>query len=202
MFPAARLVVDGLVLRAFQSSDVEDLLVGCNDPEVQRWLPLPSPYTKNLARLWCTSTAEKLRTDGEGLHLAISDRHDRLLGNVCLKTTHWRRGLTEVGYWVMPAARGRGIATTACRALSRWALRNEKIFRVELTAAPGNIGSQRVAEKSGFTFEGIARSGGHVHTGRTDLRIYSLIRDDIGFERSEATPARSEARVAPRYPVA
>lgn len=121
---------------------------------------------------------------GEGLHLAIADQDDLFLGSVSLKKTHWRHGHTEVGYWVMPDARRRGIATAAAGALSQWALRHERVFRVELTTtAPGNLASQRVAAKAGFTFEGVARSAGIVHTGRTDLRIYSLIREDLDAER-------------------
>ncbi|MGH3740458.1 MAG: GNAT family N-acetyltransferase [Micromonosporaceae bacterium] len=179
MFPNPRIEVDGLVLRAFKTSDIDRLIIGCNDPELQRWIPLPSPYTKELATAWCAIGAEKLRMDGAGLHLAITDRDDQLLGDVSLKKTHWRHGHTEVGYWVMPRMRGCGVATAACRALAAWALRHEKIFRVELTAAPGNIASQKVAEKAGFTYEGVARSAGILHSGRTDLRIYSLIRDDL-----------------------
>ncbi|HEX5597757.1 MAG TPA: GNAT family N-acetyltransferase [Micromonosporaceae bacterium] len=179
MFPSTKIATDGLVLRPFDASDVDRIVIGCNDKEVQRWLPLPCPYSREVATAWCTTDAERLRTEGEGLHLAISTPDGYLLGNVSLKKTHWRYGITEIGYWVMPDARGKGIATTACRALSTWALGDERIFRVELTAAPGNVSSQRVAEKVGFSFEGIARSGGIVHHGRTDLLIYSLIRNDL-----------------------
>jgi RimJ/RimL family protein N-acetyltransferase len=180
MFVTRRIDIDDeLHLRPFHESDVDDLVVGSNDAELQRWLPLPYPYTRELALSWCTHDAEERRTSGEGLHLAISDRSGRLLGNASLKNTRWRPGVTEVGYWVMPGGRGAGVATRACAALSRWALTQDGIFRVELTAAPGNVASQRVAEKVGFTFEGVARSGGFVHSGRTDLRIYSLIVADI-----------------------
>ena len=190
MFPLTRLVVDDLVFRPFGKDDTEPLVIGCNDPELQRWLPLPFPYTRELASAWVTTEAERRRVEGEGLHLAIADAADQFLGNVSLKKTHWRHGHTEVGYWVMPAARGRGIATAAAGTLSRWALQQERIFRVELTAAPGDIASQRVAEKAGFSFEGIARSGGIIHSGRTDLKIYSLIRADLdrGVQRATNSP--------------
>ena len=168
-----------VVLRAFQESDVEAYLAGCNDPEAQRWLPLPVPYSRELAVAWCTGGAERLRLDGEGLHLAVSTADDELLGDVSLKRTQWGEGITEVGYWLLPGARGRGIATRACRELSVWALSDERFFRVELTVSPGNDASQRVAVKAGFSYEGTARSGGFVPTGRTDLRVYSLIREDL-----------------------
>ena len=96
-----------------------------------------------------------------------------------LKRTAWLRGITEIGYWTVPTDRGHGYATEAAAALGRWALTHDAIHRVELTAATGNLASQRVAEKAGYIFEGVARSGGYVHGGRVDLRIYSLIRTDV-----------------------
>ena len=65
--------------------------------------------------------------------------------------------------------------------LAQWVLREQGLERVELRAAPGNIGSQRAAERAGFTREGVLRNAGHVHEGRVDLIVYSLVRADLGL---------------------
>ncbi|WP_328939193.1 GNAT family N-acetyltransferase [Streptomyces tauricus] len=166
-------------LRVPRAADVPALVAGTNDPEVRRWLPVPRPYTEAMALRWCTEEAERRRREGEGLHLAVTDEDDGLIGTVCLKHTNWRTAQTEVGYWLVPGARGRGLATRACRVLSQWALSATPIERVVLVAATGNTASQRVATQSGFTYEGTARSGGILFTGRTDLRVYSLLRADV-----------------------
>lgn len=180
MFPSLVLVTARLRLRAYAASDVSDVAEACADEEAQRWLPMPQPYGTVEATRWCTGEAESLRLSGDGIQLAIAERlSDRLVGGICLKKTFWRRGITEIGYWMAPRDRSRGYATEATRALAVWGLADERIFRVELTAATGNVASQRVAEKAGFIFEGIARSGGYTHRGRVDLRIYSLIGADL-----------------------
>jgi RimJ/RimL family protein N-acetyltransferase len=182
-FPNLELVADGVGLRPFRPNDVVALVDACNDEELQRRLPLPRPYTREHAETWCRHGAEDLRTGGEGLHLAVVDpAGDALLGNVSLKKTQWARGITELGYWTVPAARGKGVASAAARLLGRWALTHEKIFRVELTTAPDNVASRRVAENAGFVFEGIARCAGYTHFGRTDLLMHSLIRSDVEAE--------------------
>ncbi|MEU9321273.1 GNAT family protein [Streptomyces sp. NPDC048295] len=68
---------------------------------------------------------------------------------------------------VSPPARGRGVATAACRTLSRWAPTATRSW-VVLVAATENVASQRVAEQCGFVSEGTARSGGILFAGRTD----------------------------------
>jgi len=51
--------------------------------------------------------------------------------------------------------------------------------RVELRVAPGNRASRRVAEKAGFTYEGLLRNAGHVFSGRVDVEVWSLVAADL-----------------------
>jgi RimJ/RimL family protein N-acetyltransferase len=63
-------------------------------------------------------------------------------------------GVADVGYWLLPRARGRGIAARAKRLVAVWALREIGFSRVQLWASPRNQASQRVATTNGFTNEG------------------------------------------------
>ena len=73
-----------------------------------------------------------------------------------------------VGYWLVPAARGRGVATRAVRLLARWAFDSLGVVRLELTCGPDNVASQRVAERCGFTREGLMRAHLPFKGGRRD----------------------------------
>lgn len=180
MFDQISLPIGSLVLRPFQENDVDAVWRGCSDAETQRWLPLPSPYTREMAQAWCAGEAEGFRASGDGIQLAIADAGTgQAVGGICLKRTQWRRGITEIGYWTGPDHRGRGYASAAAAALSRWALADPRLHRVELTVAVGNIASGRAATAAGFVYEGIARSAGYVHAGRIDLSMYSMIKADI-----------------------
>jgi RimJ/RimL family protein N-acetyltransferase len=103
----------------------------------------------------------------------------RLVAAIDLKRTDWISGVTEIGYWTSPSARGRGVMTEAAGALAQWVLDQMGFARVELRIAPGNLASLRVAEKVGFRREGVARSAGIVHHGRVDLVIFSLLPADL-----------------------
>lgn len=90
--------------------------------------------------------------------------------------------MTEIGYGASPWARSQGFMTETLRVMSRWALLELGLQRVELRIATQNKASLRVAEKSGFQHEGVARSAGYVHNGRVDLAIFSLIQSDVRAE--------------------
>jgi RimJ/RimL family protein N-acetyltransferase len=108
-------------------------------------------------------------------------RDGRLVGSIDLKHTDWAAGVTEIGYWAAPEARGNGYLAEATEALARWTLAEVGFHRVELRIAAGNAASRRVAEKAGFRAEGVARSAGYVHGGRVDLVLYSLVRSELGL---------------------
>lgn len=181
MFPETVLHSRRLLLRAFDAGDITDTLASCSDSLTQRWLPLPRPYTLDDATAWCTTTAHAMRDSGDGIQFAVTDADSkRLVGQVGLKKTDWRALVSEVGYWVSPWARGRGIAVEATRTLAHWLLTDQRFQRMELRAATENAASQAVAVKAGFHREGTLRNAGFVHGARVDLVLFSLLPGDLG----------------------
>ena len=83
----------------------------------------------------------------------------------------------ELAYWTASAARGRGLATAGLRHAAAFALGERGAERLWVEIEPGNAASHRVAEKAGFTREGVLRA--HCRDRRTGLRhdcvVYSLL---------------------------
>jgi RimJ/RimL family protein N-acetyltransferase len=161
---------DGVViLRPWRERDVPAMLAAFHDPEFQRhsdWAP--STEAAALAHL---AELEAARRRGEHIAFAIGDA----LGGVSL--SGFADGRASVGYWLAPAARGRGLATRAVRLVSRWAF-SLGVARLELTCGPDNAASQRVAERCGFTREGLLRAHLPFKGGRRDTVLFSLLPDD------------------------
>lgn len=87
-------------------------------------------------------------------------------------------GLAEVAYWVVPAARGRGVATAAADVVIGWAFEQLGLHRLELTHAVDNVPSCRTAAKLGFSFEGVMRQHALHLDGWHDMHLHSLLEDD------------------------
>ena len=171
---------DGTItLRAWTEADVPAVTRACQDPETQRWTGVPAGYEEEYARQYINGREESRRL-GETLDMAVADAHDlAMLGSVGLVKFDAVNRRGEVGYWVAPHARGRGVATAAVRLLSAAAFEQLDLIRLDLIVAVGNVASVRVAEKAGFTREGVMRS--YLATkehGRDDAVMFGLVRGD------------------------
>jgi RimJ/RimL family protein N-acetyltransferase len=167
--PPERPLTDGVVLlRPPADHDVPAIVAACQDAEIARWTLVPSPYGEEDARSFLEATWT------EGAFAVLDAVSAGLLGMVGLRATGWP--LAEIGYWTR-AARGREVASRAVSLLARWAFELGAV-RVELVMDIENRASQRVAEKAGFTREGVLRQRLEVKGRRSDAVMFSLLPTD------------------------
>jgi RimJ/RimL family protein N-acetyltransferase len=157
-----------LVLRQWTEDDVPALVAACNDAEITRWIPvIPVPYTEEDALAFVRGEVE----GSPEFSFAVTES-GAVVGAIGMGlNSHRYRG--HIGYWVAAPARGRGVCARALRALSRWALDELALERLELITDPDNVASQRCAERVGFRREGVLRA----HLRHRDGRV----RDSVMF---------------------
>ncbi len=97
----------------------------------------------------------------------------------------WPAQQCETGYWVRKSAQGRGLATETCNALVRYAFGVLGMRRVGLTHSSGNEASRRIAEKLGFTLEGVQRNAALLPGGRIADRLLYARFDTDGLPAME-----------------
>ena len=169
---------DGRVtLRGWRLSDVPQIVAMCSEPDVIRFTSVPVPYDADDARLWLDLHPARLAA-GDGAAFAITEGGDQLpVGSIGVRVMH-DQGIAETGYHVVEARRGRGLATAALRLIARWTFAELPVARLQLTTHLDNPGSQRVAEKAGFTREGVLRAWADQRGERPDLVMWSLLPGD------------------------
>jgi RimJ/RimL family protein N-acetyltransferase len=164
---------DGVIaLRPWRQADAPEL-VACldGDGEIARWLDhIPQPYRMSDARTFISRT-------GETTFAVVDDPSGRVLGGIGLR---WSEDVAEIGYWARADARGRGVTTHALVLAAGLAF-EEGAARVQLRADIENAPSRRVAEKAGFTAEGVLRD---VHWNprlgrRQSWVMYSLLPGEL-----------------------
>ena len=171
---------DGVVtLRPWRPSDIAAITAACQDGGIQRWTMVPDDYSEDDARSFVAYAAAS-RDAGASLELAVVDagNEDEVLGAVGLVHIAWDSAQAEIGYWTAPTARRRGVAVRAVRVLSAWSFTALGLTRLHLMPFAGNGPSQRVAERAGYTREGVLRAYYRSKRGLVDVVMYSLLRDD------------------------
>ena len=163
-------------LRPWRADDVDAALAALVEPETRLW-NAGWVQTRDDAAVWL-----ERRQDWGGDHAswAVEDAASRaLVGSVSLHSIDLQQSDAEIGYWTVAAARGRGVATDAVDAASRWAFGTLGVDRIELCHAVENVASGRVAEKAGYLFEGRLRRSYRYGDGvKHDELLWARLSDD------------------------
>jgi RimJ/RimL family protein N-acetyltransferase len=177
--PTPPLADCAVALRPWRERDIPAQLAAFGDALFERFSDWP-PRTEADARRYLKAH-EAARVRGEQLELALVEPHDHdvVLGGASLSSVSLPQGRASIGYWLAPDARGRGLATRAVRLLASWAFDALRIERLELTCGPDNHASQRVAERCGFTREGLLRSHMPLEGSRRDTVVFSLLPGEL-----------------------
>ena len=178
-------LTDGLVtLRPWRADDAEAIVRRINDPDIAVFLDLvPQPYTPADAREWFAISREGWRARTSATFAIHVDGIDGAAGGIGIRFLEdLDEGGGEIGYWVGAEARGRGVATAATRLAASWAFEAvPTLERLQLRAAVDNVASNRVAEKAGFTREGVLRAQRFNRRlgRRVDFVMWSLLREEL-----------------------
>ena len=179
-FPDLLISTPRLHVRQLTVDDADSVDTIFSDKLTRRWLPFPADFGPIDGKSWCTEMAAERRAMGSGDHYGVIRREDeQLIGCVWTKRTDWPARSTEVSFAVSTEARGYGFAAAAIDGLAIELIMRHEFQRIEMRVASGNTASRRVAEKAGFSYEGLMRNAGHVYNGRTDLQMWSLVAADL-----------------------
>ncbi|GIM92248.1 GNAT family N-acetyltransferase [Paractinoplanes toevensis] len=173
--PQPVLTGDGLVLRPWEDGDAEVFLAAYRDPAVRRWHPRQPGSAENVLA-WFARYRQDW-ADEQGGHWAIT-RGPQVLGRIAMRGFNLDDGLAGCAYWVLPEARGAGVAPAALRMLSEWGFGVAGFHRLHLAHSTRNPASCRVATKAGFVLEGTMRSEAVHADGRHDMHLHARIRTD------------------------
>ena len=173
---------DGVVrVRAWRPDDLWARVAAWRDPSLMRFMLQPAPAEPSVeaAAAWL-DVRERRRRQGVALFLVVAAvADDRACGSVWLWNVDAANRRGEVGYWLLREARGLGLATRAVRLVCAYAFARLGLERLELFTLPGNVASERVAERAGFRREGMLRSYRRTPSGRVDVVAFSLLASDL-----------------------
>ena len=174
-------LTDGhVVLRDYEERDIPEILIAYQDDRDlhRRTRDERPPSGAELGR-----QAERERADraiGQRAWLTILEPgSDTCRGLVRVHSPDWDQSRTEMGIFLAPQARGRGLGRAALALAGAWLLGPCGLARVELMVEPGNAAMLAACTAAGFAREGILRDYLKARGKRIDVVIMSLIRADL-----------------------
>ncbi|MFF3495784.1 GNAT family N-acetyltransferase [Streptomyces sp. NPDC002795] len=171
--PTLRTQDGELSLRPFELTDVPTVRAAFADPDIRRW-HARSMESDGEARDWLTVARANWQNEAAGQWIVGRAADGEPLGRIALKDMNLLDGCAELAYWVLPQARGEGVATRAVAALTDWAA-GVGFHRLDLQHSTGNEPSCRVALKAGYPLEGTRRSSALHTDGWHDMHVHVRI---------------------------
>ncbi|MCC7458416.1 MAG: GNAT family N-acetyltransferase [Nitrospira sp.] len=150
-----------LMLRVPRAGDGVRLHEAVRDslPELRRFLAsipwVAGEQSPEASETYCRNAAANFVARRDLPFLIFERAGGALVGATGLHRPDWATPKIEVGYWVRTSHAGRGYIAEAVQALTRYAFEHLGAVRVELVTDEANTASRRVAERCGFTLEGV-----------------------------------------------
>ncbi len=190
--PRGQLETERFVLQRFTRRDASTLddAIRASLPDLNQWLPWARmDYTSGDTTAFIRESVQAWKED-RAWDYSIRKRDDpsRHIGNISVWTTSKLGKIAEIGYWVRSDEVSRGVCTEAVDRLLEETFDALGYHKVVLRIALGNDASDRVAEKLGFTREGVLREELLIRGNWVDHSLWSLLdREYRALRRSGAT---------------
>lgn len=172
---------DGRVgLRDAAERDIPEILIAHeNDPQMYARLGLLQPPSgAELGRQMEQAPGE--RAAGIRARLTILEASsDECRGRILVHDVDWESSRAELGLWVVPQMRGRGLARAALRLGALWLFEACGLRRLQLLTEPANQPMLRAAAGAGFVHEGVLRAYNRERGGRRNMAMLSLLPADL-----------------------
>ncbi|MBI5669977.1 MAG: GNAT family N-acetyltransferase [Chloroflexi bacterium] len=166
-------------LRQITSADADAIIGLFGNPEVMRYSNSP-PILTNEAAVEFINWLEGHFQHRAALRWGITFRgDDRVIGTCGFHFWDAENRHTDIGYDLLPEYWGKGYMTEIVRVLVGWCFQNLNLHRIQADCTAGNIGSERVLEKVGFTLEGIWRERDWEHGRFVDIKQFGLLRREF-----------------------
>ncbi len=173
------LTTERFVLRRFNRRDAEALWRAVDDslPELNQWMPWAHlNYARDEAAAYIRDSNQSWK-EGRAYDFAIRTAADpdRHVGNVSIWQVSRLGRVAEIGYWIRTSDTSTGAATEVTRRMIDVGFAELSMHKINLRIAAGNRASERVAEKLGFTREGVLREELYIRDRWVDHSLYSLL---------------------------
>ncbi|RKW70525.1 GNAT family N-acetyltransferase [Galactobacter caseinivorans] len=148
--------------------------ITCDDPDLARQMAGHGPDDASLVKLF----ANEYGTPNASHAPFAIVLGGKAVGNVGISAMEDTHLSGWCHYWLLPAARGLGLASRALAAAADWAFAERGLQRLELGHRTNNPASCGVATRAGFQAEGVERGKLLYDGARYDVELHARLHTD------------------------
>jgi RimJ/RimL family protein N-acetyltransferase len=172
------LYTERLLLRPFSLDDAKRVQALAGDIKVATYtINIPHPYEDGVAEHWISTHNENLEQNKSITYAVVIDEIQELIGAISLML-NLNHKKAEIGYWFGASYWNKGYCTEAAREMIKLGFEQLDLNKIFACAVVENIGSWRVMEKAGMSFEGVRRQDVLKWGEFKDLKYYYVLKED------------------------
>ena len=169
------LETDRLILRKVTSEDLKDMHAYGSNNEVSKYVSWTTHQTLSDTQHFLEQILEEYENK-TNLFWGIGLKEKQtLIGTINFVTWSRKHKKAEIGYILSQDYWGKGYMTEATKEIIRFGFEEMDLIRIEARCTEENIGSERVMEKVGMSFEGTMRKGMLIKDKHRDIKLYSIL---------------------------
>jgi [ribosomal protein S5]-alanine N-acetyltransferase len=172
------LETERLTLRKITIEDVEDMYEYGSNSEVSKFVSWDTHHSILDTKEFINFVLESYEKNQKALWGIEYKKNGKLIGTVDFVSWQPKHKIAEIGYVLSQKYWGKGITTEATNEIIKYGFEQMDLVRIQARCFQENIGSSRVMEKLGMSYEGTIRKGMYVKGHHWDLKLYSLLKDE------------------------
>jgi ribosomal-protein-serine acetyltransferase len=179
-----------LVLAEERHAQVMTDLIVRNQRRLARWEPwAEQPASLDATRAYIRAALDDFLRGRQISTIIAVDKAKRFIGRCGVRINPYAAS-GDIGYWIDADYEGRGITSRAARALISSVFDELGLTRMELRTSVDNKRSRALAERLGFSFEGVLPGGLRFSHRADDVALYGVTAAQWSASPTGATPRR------------
>jgi [ribosomal protein S5]-alanine N-acetyltransferase len=171
-----------LLLRKITMADMADIYEYGSDPLVSRYVGWPTHESMEDTQEFASHIIQQYEKESIGFWGIELKENRKLIGTIDFVSWQPKHKTAEIGYVISPDYWGKGYTSEAVKKVFSFGFIDMDLVRIQARCFLENIGSQRVMEKAGMTFEGVVRKGLYMKGKHQDLKLYSILKEEYSQE--------------------
>jgi ribosomal-protein-alanine N-acetyltransferase len=173
------LETERLILRKITLEDVEDMYSYASNEEVSKYVTWNTHRTLSDTKEFVEFVLNQYENKKVAPWGIEYKENGKFIGTIDFVWWQPNHKSAEIGYVISKDYWGKGITTEAAKEVIKFGFEKMDLVRIQARCFVENIGSQRVMEKVGMSFEGIIRKGIFVKGKHRDLKVYSILKEEF-----------------------